>query len=358
MPTKYLRLALIIVLLGASVALACKGPQMLAEPTIEGPPGAADMPTATSSAESVYPRPPGPTPYPDHATAYPAQPGVWGTPAYPGAVEPTLDTGDAYPGPTAQGDQQLYPYPEPTQVFVATPTEHTDPLPEGDESASPTPTPNSYPGPVDPTQTTDPYPGAVDPTQTTDPYPGAGVTPPTPIPYPDPGETTPTPTSVFVSTPSLTPRPSLTPTPTGTLDLVGTPTPLPTVTLTSTPMPTPTATPPPPPPWVSSELQATDPDTVELASGRVQLVWFFAFWDGPSQAMAPLVHGLEEQYGERMGFIYLDIDDPATRPFREDLGYCSQPHFFLLDRDGRVLRQWQGYVAVDDLQRAFDAALP
>ena len=142
------------------------------------------------------------------------------------------------------------------------------------------------------------------------------------------------------------------------LFLTASPTPLPTVTLTSTPTPTPTATPLPPPPWVSSNLQATDPDTVKLASGSVQLIWFFAFWDGPSQAMAPLVHGLEDQYGERMNFVYLDIDDPATKPFKDDLGYRSQPHFFLLDRDGRILRQWQGYVNVDEFQRAFEAVLP
>ena len=31
-------------------------------------------------------------------------------------------------------------------------------------------------------------------------------------------------------------------------------------------------------PTPRSELSATDPSTVSLASGRLQLVWFFAFW--------------------------------------------------------------------------------
>jgi thiol-disulfide isomerase/thioredoxin len=175
--------------------------------------------------------------------------------------------------------------------------------------------------------------------------------------YPGPGGgNTATATGVFVATPSPTPTSVLVQTPTGTL-----PAPvLPTFAPTPTPMPTPTAapTPIPPPPWVSANLQATDPDSVELASGRVQLIWFFAFWDGPSQAMAPLVHGLEEQYGERMNFIYLDIDDPDTATFKDALGYRAQPHFFLLDVYGNVLQQWQGYVSVAEFQQAFEAALP
>jgi thiol-disulfide isomerase/thioredoxin len=108
---------------------------------------------------------------------------------------------------------------------------------------------------------------------------------------------------------------------------------------------------------VSSNLRATDPSTVKLASGRVQLIWFFAFWDGPSQAMAPLVHGLEDQYESHMNFVYLDIDDPDNETFQEALGYRTQPHFFLLDPNGVVLLQWQGYVSVEEFRRAFDAAL-
>lgn len=73
--------------------------------------------------------------------------------------------------------------------------------------------------------------------------------------------------------------------------------------------------------------------------------------------MAPLVHALESQYAERMNFIYLDIDDPANALFKEELGYRSQPHFFLLDRDGNDLREWQGYVSVQELQSAIEGAL-
>jgi hypothetical protein len=58
--------------------------------------------------------------------------------------------------------------------------------------------------------------------------------------------------------------------------------------------------------------------------------------------MAPIVHGLEEQYGDRVDFLYLDIEDAGTRHARERLGFEATPHFFLLSAQGVVLGAWQG----------------
>ena len=73
--------------------------------------------------------------------------------------------------------------------------------------------------------------------------------------------------------------------------------------------------------------------------------------------MAPIVHGLEARYSDRMTFSYLDIDDPATREFRETLGYRYQPEFYLLDAQGTVIQKWVGLVDEQALVDAFDAAL-
>jgi thioredoxin-like negative regulator of GroEL len=73
--------------------------------------------------------------------------------------------------------------------------------------------------------------------------------------------------------------------------------------------------------------------------------------------MAPIVHGVEARYGDRMNFVYLDIDDPATETFKKQLGYRYQPHFFLLDAQGNILKEWQGPVPETEIKAAMDAAL-
>jgi hypothetical protein len=69
------------------------------------------------------------------------------------------------------------------------------------------------------------------------------------------------------------------------------------------------------------------------------------------------VHGLEAEYGSQVNFIYLDIDDRNTEPFKQALGYRYQPHLFLVDADGNILQQWVGRVSGDELEMAILASL-
>ena len=74
--------------------------------------------------------------------------------------------------------------------------------------------------------------------------------------------------------------------------------------------------------------------------------------------MAPVVHGLEARYSDRIDFVYLDIDDPRSAPFKSRLGYLVQPHIFMLDGQGEILQQWLGMVSEADLEAALLAAVP
>ncbi len=216
------------------------------------------------------------------------------------------------------------PYPSAAQTQPANPALSAYPYPMQDQSGAPAPSaqPGAYPNPGQ-AAPLPPVQLGGDPTVTS--------------PYPAPGQLVSTPpTQAADLAPTLPVTPSAYPAP------LTTQAPVPTIRPTRD---------------VIKELHATDPRTVQLASGKVQLVEFFAFWDGTSKALAPIVHGLEAEYGQRMNFIYLDIDDPATKIFKSQLGYRYQPHLFLLDERGSILKQWLGYVDEADLRAAFDAAL-
>ncbi|MFQ5942579.1 MAG: hypothetical protein ACE5JF_03390 [Anaerolineales bacterium] len=71
--------------------------------------------------------------------------------------------------------------------------------------------------------------------------------------------------------------------------------------------------------------------------------------------MAPVVHGLEAKFAGQIDFVYLDIDDPNTTPFRSQLGYQYQPHLFLLDGAGNVLMQWVGTTGEGELDSALSS---
>ncbi len=64
------------------------------------------------------------------------------------------------------------------------------------------------------------------------------------------------------------------------------------------------------------------------------------------------MHGLEQQYGDTVNFVYLDIDDSRTDDFKRQLGFRVQPHLFLLDAEGQVIQQWLGLVSKDELEAA------
>jgi len=73
--------------------------------------------------------------------------------------------------------------------------------------------------------------------------------------------------------------------------------------------------------------------------------------------MAPIVHGLEAEYTDKIKFVYLDLDDRANGDTLSLLGFKYQPHFFLVDGQGNILQQWLGPVSAEDFRTTFDTYL-
>ena len=73
--------------------------------------------------------------------------------------------------------------------------------------------------------------------------------------------------------------------------------------------------------------------------------------------MLPVVHGLEAEFGDRMTFVYLDMDDPNTSSLMQAVNFTFRPHFTLIDGDGLIVDQWAGIVKHDTFRDAFDNVL-
>jgi hypothetical protein len=56
--------------------------------------------------------------------------------------------------------------------------------------------------------------------------------------------------------------------------------------------------------------------------------------------------------------VYLDADDPNTRPFQQQLGFYYQPEVYLLDGDGNVLKKWVGFTTEQEFEQEFAKYLP
>jgi hypothetical protein len=73
--------------------------------------------------------------------------------------------------------------------------------------------------------------------------------------------------------------------------------------------------------------------------------------------MLPIVHGLEDRYGDRINFVYLDIDNPDTAGLKAELNYRFQPQFVLVDGQGNIIESWTGPVSEPILEGVLQKAL-
>src|SRR4051812_26223460 len=71
-----------------------------------------------------------------------------------------------------------------------------------------------------------------------------------------------------------------------------------------------------------TDYVASNPALVR-STGRPQVVEFFAFWCTVCQGMRPTMHTLQDEYGQSVDFIYLDIDAENTKDLQRTLTFTG-----------------------------------
>jgi hypothetical protein len=73
--------------------------------------------------------------------------------------------------------------------------------------------------------------------------------------------------------------------------------------------------------------------------------------------MLPVVHGLENEYWNKIDFVYLDHLDPINQQVMTQYNFLWRPLFILVNPDGSEVQRWFGYVDADSFREAFDNLL-
>jgi len=84
------------------------------------------------------------------------------------------------------------------------------------------------------------------------------------------------------------------------------------------------------------------PLEVALNNQKPTLIEFYANWCTTCQAMAPQMQALKQQYGDRINFVLLNVDNSKWLP--EVLSYRVDgiPHFVFLSQQGEAVAQTIG----------------
>ncbi|WP_017327714.1 thioredoxin domain-containing protein [Synechococcus sp. PCC 7336] len=67
--------------------------------------------------------------------------------------------------------------------------------------------------------------------------------------------------------------------------------------------------------------------SVAMADSKPALVEFYAEWCATCRSMAPAIARLHEEYGDRVNFVMLDIDDPQWALQIRKFGVMGVPHY-------------------------------
>ena len=102
------------------------------------------------------------------------------------------------------------------------------------------------------------------------------------------------------------------------------------------------------------ELTDEEFETKVLQSDKPVMVDFWAPWCGPCKAISPTIDALEGEYGDRMSFVKVNVDDNPVTPSKYGVQAIPTLIFF---KNGEVAEQITGMVAKEKLEETIKGVL-
>jgi len=93
---------------------------------------------------------------------------------------------------------------------------------------------------------------------------------------------------------------------------------------------------------LASQAAAATPIEVALTNSKPTLMEFYADWCTSCQAMAGDLAVLKQEYGEKINFVMLNIDNNKWLPEMVNYRVDGIPHFVFLDNGGKAIAQSLG----------------
>ncbi len=95
---------------------------------------------------------------------------------------------------------------------------------------------------------------------------------------------------------------------------------------------------------LKATAQDAIPYEVAIANPKPTLIEFYADWCTTCQALASTLQSVHHQFGDRVNFVMLDIDDPQWQAQVQQFRVSGVPHLALLNSDQTVAEIFVGQV--------------
>jgi len=108
---------------------------------------------------------------------------------------------------------------------------------------------------------------------------------------------------------------------------------------------------------LATMVERSTPLEVALSNDKPTLMEFYADWCVSCQAMAPDIAELETEYGDRVNFVALNVDNSKWLPELTRYRVDGIPHFVYLNGDGEPLGMAVGEQPTSILRENLEAAI-